>query len=502
MGVDGELGGRGRARRLVMWLCLAALIVSVLPLYAISLYDHPYYDDYNFSKDVHNVWRDTGSVGAVLEQAVKSAQDVRRSWQGTYLGTILSNVQPGVFGEQYYFIGCFFLLTAFLACFGAFYYTLFHGLCGLCRAHAVSLGCGALFLTVQFLPDVGEAFFWFNGGIGNTFVYSLIALALVLGWWLCHAGGARAVALTAVLALLMVALGGGSYGGGLMTLCLGAALILWLFVRRHPRRWIVAALWLVLLACFLYSAAAPGNSVRADAIGYVGSPVKAVAQALYQGMALIGGYVRLPVLAVTLVALPLLLAAARNSRFSFKHPWLVTLAGYLLYCTQLVPPLYSIASLGDGRIMDSYYISFIALWFGFAYYMAGYAARKWQQLPQLDLSLRRGLALTAACMMLVGCLGFKRADDKLYGAQNLSGASAALSLITGEAQAYHADMSAREALLNDETQPVVTLAPLTRIPSVFMRDLYESDDVEGVRRALERYYGKQAILLAGEEVAP
>ena len=251
---------------------------------------------------------------------------------------------------------------------------------------------------------------------------------------------------------------------------------------------------------------APGNGVRASMIGYSASPVKAVAQALYYGAALIGEYARLPVIAVSLLALPTMTRAAKQSRFTFQHPWLALLAAYLLYCTQLAPPLYSIASLGDGRIVNTYHLSFLALWFACLYYLAGYAVRKLAKpegVPaELCAKAKRGLALTAACLMLVGCLAFKRPNDRLYGVQNLSGASAALSIVTGEAKQYDREMRAREALLHDETKPVVTLSPLTAVPSVFMEDLLFPNATYDPRPALCTYYGKEAIFIEGSEDAP
>ena len=88
-----------KIRRALLWLSVAALVLGTLPLYAISLYNHPYYDDYGFSAQAHQAWRDTGSVGAVLRAAWDSALETRESWQGTYTGTLLSNVQPGIFSE-------------------------------------------------------------------------------------------------------------------------------------------------------------------------------------------------------------------------------------------------------------------------------------------------------------------------------------------------------------------------------------------------------------------
>lgn len=90
----------------------------------------------------------------------------------------------------------------------------------------------------------------------------------------------------------------------------------------------------------------------------------------------------------------------------------------------------------------------------------------------------------------------------LYGAQNMSGPSALLSMLSGEAQQYDREMKEREMLLNDEQQPVITLRPLTANPAVFMDDLLEIGAVYDVRPSLCAYYGKEAILLEGEVDAP
>ncbi|MBS5574132.1 MAG: hypothetical protein KHX34_12215, partial [Clostridiales bacterium] len=90
----------------------------------------------------------------------------------------------------------------------------------------------------------------------------------------------------------------------------------------------------------------------------------------------------------------------------------------------------------------------------------------------------------------------------LYGVQNLSGPSAALSILSGEAARYDAEMTLREEALNDPAQPVVTLSPLTAVPDVFMDDLIVPGAEYDVRPSLAAYYGKEAILIAGEEGAP
>lgn len=484
------------------WLCVLALVLSTLPLYAIAFYNHPYYDDYGFSARVHQVWTENGSLSAVLAATMESAAHTRLTWQGTYTGTILSNVQPGVFSESLYWIGTFILLTALIVCFWFFFSTVF-GRLGLEKWAHTSLASLALTLMIQFMPDVGEAFYWFNGGIGNTFIYSLLALAAALVIRLFGSAG-HGVGLTAALAVLAVLLGGGSYGGGLFALCLCAVCIVWLLWKKHAKRWHFIGLTVLFALCFAYSMAAPGNAVRASVIRYDSSAVKAIAQSLYYGTALLGSYITLPVIAVTLALLPAFYRAAKESPYRFNHPWFVLFLGICLYCTQFTPPLYSGVFIGGGRIINTYFISFVAMWFVYAYYLCGFVSRRLQNASLPEMTARRfsALLLAALCLLGSGCLAFKRSGDVLYGVQNMSGPSALLSILSGEAQQYDAEMTAREELLNDNTQSEVTLAPLSATPAVFMDDLILPDAVYDVRPSLCLYYGKEAIHIEGEVDVP
>ncbi|MCE5343609.1 MAG: hypothetical protein LLF96_08530, partial [Eubacteriales bacterium] len=114
---------------------------------------------------------------------------------------------------------------------------------------------------------------------------------------------------------------------------------------------------------------------------------------------------------------------------------------------------------------------------------------------------RRGLILFSACLFVIGCLGFKPADATLYGPMNMAGGSAALSLLTGEAAQYDREMDARELLLNDASQPVVTLRPLSAVPGVLMDDLLSPDSAYNVLPVLKNYYHKDAILVEGGDAS-
>ena len=60
------------SRRTVAWLCALLLVISILPMYALALYNHAFYDDFGFSLLTRNAWQQTGSDFAVLEAAVRN----------------------------------------------------------------------------------------------------------------------------------------------------------------------------------------------------------------------------------------------------------------------------------------------------------------------------------------------------------------------------------------------------------------------------------------------
>lgn len=491
-------------RRLAAVLCALALLASALPLYAISFYNHPYYDDYGFSADVHRVWQETGSIAAVLKQALVSAAQTRQNWQGTYTGTLLTNVQPGIFSEELYFAASLFLLTAFLLCGWFFLGTVFgpKGF-GLDRWQVFILRCLVLSLLLQFMPDTGEAWYWFNGGVGNVFIYSLIMLfaALALRMWKSRTP-AGAAACTAALVLLAVVLGGGSYGGGLFSLCMLAAVLLWSLVKKQKRGLLLAVPTLVLALCFLYSMAAPGNAVRASLIGTAPSPVKAVVQSFYYGIALMGSYTTLALVAVTALLVPFFCKAAERSACRFDHPWLVLALMVCLYCTQLTPPLFSGVHIGGGRIVNTYFISYVVFFLLYAFYLTGCICKRLEGKVTVPAGLQKGFAFVMVCVLAVGLCGLKPRGEVLYGPQNLAGMRAALSIVTGEAAQYDAEMTAREAVLNDASAKEITLAPLSVVPDVFMDDLLVPGAAYDVRPSLCSYYRKDLIRIEGEEVQP
>ena len=108
------LARRRLSGRALMWLCVAGLLLSLMPLYALSAYNHACYDDFGFSILTHDAWRETGSFRETVRAAVQNTVGIRNTWEGTYTTSFLSALQPALFNEDLYWLTTALLLTFLL----------------------------------------------------------------------------------------------------------------------------------------------------------------------------------------------------------------------------------------------------------------------------------------------------------------------------------------------------------------------------------------------------
>jgi len=493
----------------IAWLCAALLALSLLPIYGISFLNHPYYDDFGFSILTHAAWRDTGSVGAVIAAAWRNTTGIRQTWQGMYTPSFLCALQPGLFGEGSYWITTFLLLSGLLAATGFFIRQVLRKALGASRAVTLAAWCCLVFLLVQFTPAPDEAFYWHNGGIGYTLMWSLLLFTAAI-WLAFHrmdsrAGRGKKTTLYLLLLLLLALSGGVGYslllffGIGFL-LCTGYA-----FMRKHPKKWAHLFALLLFGGCFAFNITAPGNAVRAATLhGGLSAPM-AVAQSLYFGFALIGHWFTLPILALLILLTALLLPVLRASRFSFARPGWVTLLCGCLFCTQLTATLFTGNYLGDGRALNVYYDTYVLMMGLLAFNWAGWARRKGRGMffqaaapPPLPESIKGPVLAVTVLLLLWGCLSYRPEGALSYGPQNMTAGSAALSLLRGEAAEYDRQMRERHELMNDPAQTEVVLQPVRVIPKVFIPDILHSNSQEYVRRLYAEYYDKVSVTVAAE----
>ena len=495
------------SNRVLVWLCVSALLLSLLPLYALSFYNHACYDDFGFSILTHDAWRGSGSWAETIRAAVQNTVGIRQTWEGTYATSFISALQPAMPCEHLYWLTTLLLLSFLLL---SLWFFLRQMLVRVLGADATTfwMAFSALsFVMIQFVPDLSEAFFWFNGGVAYTLMWSFMVLRLGVYARMTHTGSKTGkTALGAVMILLTVVVGGAKYTTLLLAALVDLLITAWAFWKKKRYRWFSAACFVLMMACFAFSATAPGNSVRAATLmGGVSAPV-AILQSFYFGIALMGSWFSLPLLVVWALIAWQLSEALHGCPLRFNHPIWVTVLSLCLFCAQLTPTIYTGNYLGDGRTVNTCFYTFVLMSCALVLYWMGWLIRRRECrscVAAIGTSrkngLRMGTLLVAVLLLVIGCISFQPDADTPQGLDNMASVSALRSLLNGEARAYDEAMTQRDAALNDSAQPEVVLHPVETIPEAFMGDALESDNLDYVLSLYAEYYEKQRVTVAKEE---
>ncbi len=479
-------------RRMAMY-AVAALILSLIPILAVSGYLHPMADDYVFAAPVHHAWLQTHSPAAVLRAALDVAVTMYHKWQGTYTACFIMSLQPGAFGH--YWLTPFLLIGSYIAASYTFGMAVMRRMLGARTSEAVLVTTVVTMASIQFVASVYDAYYWFNGAVYYTFYYSvLLVLAAVL---VIHANGQglpRRVA--AVVALpLTVFLAGGNFSTGLAApaLMVFAVAVMRLRGKRVPRLFFVV--FAVYCLAFLLSVAAPGNEYRRIAEPHSVNPLMAACLSIGKGVEFIARNLN-PILLLLFVAIaPTIARIARRSRYTFEHPWLVLAASLCLYFVFLFPVCYALGFRGPGRMQNIYTYNMCWLLAFDIYYLSGAVQHR-----RADGGALSSHALAICSIVRDRVSGYRRLALPLFAVLLVSSAilkisassKAARLIYKGTVVAYDREMTQRERVLAAPAATAV-LQPLTvRIPSDAFNDV---NVYRGywVNRGISMFYGKQWV---------
>ncbi len=479
-------------RRMAMY-AVAALILSLIPILAVSGYLHPMADDYVFAAPVHHAWLQTHSPVAVLRAALDVAVTMYHKWQGTYTACFIMSLQPGAFGH--YWLTPFLLIGSYIAASYTFGMAVMRRMLGARTSEAVLVTTVVTMASIQFVASVYDAYYWFNGAVYYTFYYSvLLVLAAVLVVHATGQGLRRRV--TAVVALpLTVFLAGGNFSTGLAApaLMVFTVVVMRLRGKRVPRLFFVV--FAVYCLAFLLSVAAPGNEYRRIAEPHSVNPLMAACLSIGKGVEFIARNLN-PILLLLFVAIaPTIARIARRSRYTFEHPWLVLAASLCLYFVFLFPVCYALGFRGPGRMQNIYTYNMCWLLAFDIYYLSGAVQHR-----RADGGALSSHALAICSIVRDRVSGYRRLALPLFAVLLVSSAilkisassKAARLIYKGTVVAYDREMTQRERVLAAPAATAV-LQPLTvRIPSDAFNDV---NVYRGywVNRGISMFYGKQWV---------
>ncbi len=485
-----KIGNRRLTLRVLMALSILALVCMLAPLVLIAFDAHPVHDDFPHTLTVAEAWLRTGSLWEVFKAAWARTALMYETWQGTFAAMFLSALQPMVFSPKLFFLTP--LLTLAGLCLSAAYAsksliqrTLHAGPPVFWVFYAALMA-----MLLQFLPSARELLYWHSG---TPYTVSFTMLFLMLGLLLRFQEKSTKVhSLLRMLSLFGcgMVLGGCPYPLGLASAVGFGLLAMGCFRKRSPARWASIAAFAGTAIALGLVIMAPGNFVRQEAVGLQMSAVGAIIQSISECLEMTAKWFTPQWIAVALLLVPLLARPLKESPYGFEHPCLFLFFSFGVLAAAFVPPIYATGVEGYRveRVLSSLYMLYVVIVFLNLLYWTGYAARRWERpFSVMEAYEKKGI-LASYCLLCCALFVWGLFSVAIMATPSIS---AAKSLLTGEADAYHQEMTLRENRIADSETPLDAVNAIQRFsvePVVLPRDMLPYQKESGMPKMMYRYF--------------
>lgn len=471
--------------KLIKYLLIAALILSLMPLLVLGFYAVPAADDFSYGAYAHLAFRESGSLLDAFSGALKKTVESYMSWQGTFSAIFLMALQPAVFSEGLYALTPFVMLAALIIGTFAFCRVFFSKLLGLERELGDIAAALILLISVQLMPSPVQGLYWFNGAVYYMFFHGLSLAACALAIALVKKGG---MGKSLALCLMCLVLGGGNYVTALALSILAVAAI-GLLALKKDRAWKKLLLpGVILFLSFALSIAAPGNAVRQAAQENTPGVIKAVLMSFENGIKYSVDWFSLPVAGMLLLFTVVLWPALTKTEHKFSMPLLLSVFSFCLFAAMFCPPIYAMGNVGDKRLLNMVWFAYLLLLTINLACWLGWLVQKLKR-TEVAKSLKAVPVLLSACI-LAACCAFSMLKGTGFAA-----VGALSTLASGEARAYHDSAVARFEILKDESIKDVQLEPFPVKPYLLYFDDISSDPSDWHNEDISTYYGKESVVL-------
>ena len=488
---------------LAIGFCLL-LLAALIPLFRLTIYAVPYYDDYNFGRFARAAIEQEQSKWAAISGALDCSRTQWYAWQGTYSSIFFMTLMPAVWGEQYYFLGPVFILLLLLAGSMVFTHVILRKVFRMEKWSSLAIQAVITIAEFMFIYSAQSGFYWYNGGIHYVGMHGFGLLFLSVAICLERAEGrtAKGLLFTASVLLAMITAGSNFVTALQGLLCLLTILLVSVVVkRRRTGLWLLPST-LVYIIGFGLNVAAPGNSVRARSyVGWGYGPLESIGRSFLEAVKHIPEYTGPVVLMVMLLLLPMIWQAVKSTDYRFRYPGIVLALSFCLYATGYTPSLYSLGHAGLSRTLNAVKITYLLLLFLNEIYWIGWlrqllekrAEQTTGQLTIQKLTIRNGAAAWWFYVLIgVACLVIFRASSNQAG--HYSSYGAYYYVHTGEAYNFHQEYLERVAILSGPEKDVQLPAYQFRPWFLCMGEISEDADNEA-NRSLAMWYHKDSVTL-------
>ncbi|MFA9379344.1 MAG: DUF6056 family protein [Lachnotalea sp.] len=490
------------SKRNLAIISFVMLVLSTLPLIILGFYNHPSADDFNYTILTGAALRNTTGIAsffAVIGAAIERATSYWGVWQGTYAMSFIAALRPSLFSEQLTFLHSVILIGILIISIFYLYHVILRKILDFDFSIYIILASVTAFLSIQYLPNAVEGFFWYTGGVGYTF-FLYLAFILLGKTMLTFHNQKLSTPNCISFCILSFCVAGGHFAITLLGFVFTMIFFIESILKKSlPKdfkiKYTINAV--IYLIGFSLCVGAPGNSRRQESFTEKQTVFATIYKAYIHGLEYAILYTNTVVLLGILFIGIIAFIGVRKVKYKFKFPVIFTLITYSMYAVLLMPGYYSTNGIPAPRYLDIIYFGVILF---FAFNIIYYAGWLHNKLADLELNSQianifvplKPLAYNILffCFIMYGLCHLTTIEIKLS-----TGMRALTSITNGEAAEFDTQMDTRELLYNDDSVKEVYIAPLTVFPEMIYFDdiTYDKDDYSNYKIA--EYYDKDFIVL-------
>lgn len=477
--------------------------ITIVPILVVSIFNWAAGDDFRFSIQTHQAMTASGfPVFNVIKAAAGIAAGSYFQWQGTYSAIFLMALQPAIFSPRAYIAVTFILMGALLFSTVYLLNTILSKCFHLERKYIIYIAVPMLFLQIQFVPALVEAFYWYNGAIYYTFFYSIMLLyisQLMQIYFNKDKKYKKAFILSIALAIV---LGGGNFVTGILTTLIGLCFVAFSLINHstQAKRTILLGLTeAILLISFAVSIVAPGNSVRQQ-LSTKSSLLNTIGNSIGQAVRDIKNWTTPTVIIICLLLVPIIVKIVKQTDLQFRWPGIWIGFTFLLFAAQNAPPFYAQSFAGRGRLRNIVFYSFI--WFVFIslFYGIGWLQRTYSsafsklynsitgKFTSKEIRSTKNAVLSILVVLLVAV------NLRTATLNKISSVICSSDLISGKAAAYSKQLSDRQSIIDNPNIDVVRIPALTVYPESIAADEITYDENSWRNKSMAIFYNKKSIV--------
>lgn len=490
------------SKRNLAILSVSILVLSTLPLIILGFYNHPSADDFNYTILTGKALRENNGIAAffaVIGAAIERATSYWGVWQGTYAMSFFAALRPSLFSEQLTFLHSIVLIGIVIISIFYLYHVLLRKILGFDFYIYLILASITAFLSIQYLPNAVEGFFWYTGGIGYTFFLYLAFILLGKSLLAFHNKNISTPNCIA-LCVLSFCVAGGHFAITLF----GFVFTVILFIESILKKDLSKSFkikytinTIIYLIGFALCVGAPGNSRRQESFTEKQTAIATILKAYLHGL----GYAKLYTNTVVFMGIILIgiiaFIGVKKINFKFKNPVIFTLITFSMYAVLLMPGYYSTNGIPAPRYLDIIYFGVILFFSTNIIYYAGWLHNKLSELTSDSkyANLNSKLKPLAYNILFFSFIMYGLCHLTSLEVSLSTGVRAIKSITSGEAAEFDKQMDAREVLYNDDSIKEVSIPPLTVFPELLYFDDITLDKDDYTNYKIAEYYNKDYIVI-------